>query len=579
MAMAIGSPGVTPNRPRLRLFASFSGYKPTFIVPDLVAGVTLAAIAIPEQMATARLGSLSPQIGFFAFIAASLTFLVFGASRQMSAGADSTITPIFAGALALLATAGSPHYATLAAGLAVMVGIIVGGAGLLRMGWIGNLLSMPVTTGFLAGIAVHIMVSQLPAAMGVAAPAGNTLQRLIGLIALAPHANPAPLAIAGGVLVLITLAHLWSPRIPGPLIAVVLAGGAVAAFHLDRHGVSLLGSVAGGLPQVSFPMPAFADFRALVPLAFLVSLVVMVQTAATARSFPPPGEAPDENGDYVGMGLANIAAGLLGAFPVDASPPRTAIVAESGGRSQLASLTAVGVIVALLLVGTHILSLIPEAALAGVLLFVALRIVRVGDMRAVLMASPVEAVLIAVTALAIVTLPIESGVALGVALSMLSGVWSSARTRVKPMRQVPGTTVWWPAAPGAPAEAPTPGVAVLTFQAPMTFLSADAIRSDLLAAIRPGEGDVRLAVLEAAGVVDIDFTAAGALKDVVRACQNAGIVFAVARLESVAAQAAFTHLGLRQLIGPDHIFDSVAQAVEACRPVEGKDLPPAGAGG
>ena len=356
MTTAIGSSGVTHPRSRLRLFSSFTGYKVAFVVPDLVAGVTLAAIAIPEQMATARLGSLSPQIGFFAFIAASLAFLVFGASRPMSAGADSTITPIFAGALALAATAGSPHFAALAAGLALMVGLIVGGAGLLRMGWIGNLLSMPVTTGFLAGIAVHIMVSQLPAAMGLAAPAGNTLQRLIALIALAPQAHPAPLVIAGGVLLLITLAHLWSPRIPGPLIAVALASAAVATLHLDRQGVTLLGSVSGGLPSVSFPMPAFADFRTLVPLAFLVSLVVMVQTAATARSFPPPGETPDENGDYVGMGFANIAAGLLGAFPVDASPPRTAIVAESGGRSQLASLTAVAVIVALLLFGMSILS-------------------------------------------------------------------------------------------------------------------------------------------------------------------------------------------------------------------------------
>jgi len=579
MTTAIGTPGVTPARPRLRIFSSFAGYKGAFVVPDLIAGVTLAAIAIPEQMATARLGALGPQIGFFAFIAAGLAFLMFGASRQMSAGADSTITPIFAGALALLATAGSPHYAALAAGLALMIGVIVGGAGLLRMGWIGNLLSMPVTTGFLAGIAVHIMVSQLPAAMGVAAPTGNTLQRLAGLVALAPHANPAPLAIAGGVLLLITLAHLWNPKIPGPLIAVVLAGAAVAGFHLDRQGVSLLGAVAGGLPHLSFPMPAFADFRTLVPLAILVSLVVMVQTAATARSFPPPGGAPDENGDYVGMGVANIAAGLLGAFPVDASPPRTAIVAESGGRSQLAGLTAVAVIVALLLVGTRILSYIPEAALAGVLLFVALRIVRVADMRAVFMVSPLEFLLIAATTLAIVALPIESGVAVGIGLSLLHGVWSSARTRVQPMHRIAGTTIWWPTTAAAPADAATPGVAVLTFQAPMTFLSADAIRRDLLAAIRPGTPGVKLTVLEAAGVADIDYTAADALKDVVRACHAAGVDFAVARLESVAAQAAFTRLGLRDLIGADHIFDSVAQAIGACAPGDGKDLPPKGEGG
>src|ERR1700742_4194754 len=163
------------------VFRSLSGYRFSFISRDLFAGLTLAAIAIPEQMATARLGGFAPQIGFFAFLAGSLAFAAFGSNLFLSCGADSTITPIFAGGLALLAASGSPDYLTLAAALAVMVGLWLLAAGSFRLGWIADLLSIPVTIGFLAGIAVHILISQLPAILGVSSPDGPMLQKLATL--------------------------------------------------------------------------------------------------------------------------------------------------------------------------------------------------------------------------------------------------------------------------------------------------------------------------------------------------------------------------------------------------------------
>src|SRR5271169_3476751 len=163
------------------LFRSLAAYRASFLPGDLIAGLTLAAIAIPEQMATARLGGFSPQIGFFAFMAGSLGFAMFGSNRFLSCGADSTITPIFAGGLALLAAAGSPDYQALAVALALMVGVILVAGGLFRLGGIANLLSIPVTTGFLAGIAVHILVSQLPGVLGLASPDGSTLHRIFVL--------------------------------------------------------------------------------------------------------------------------------------------------------------------------------------------------------------------------------------------------------------------------------------------------------------------------------------------------------------------------------------------------------------
>ncbi|HEY1414406.1 MAG TPA: SulP family inorganic anion transporter, partial [Caulobacteraceae bacterium] len=414
-----GRPGFRLQPPSL--FQSLRGYQPAFAGADVIAGLTLAAIAIPEQMATARLGALPPQLGFVAFIAASLAFLVFGVSRQLSAGADSTITPIFAGALALLAGSGSPHYASLAAALALMVGVLVAAAGVLRMGWIGNLLSTPVTLGFLAGIAVHIAVSQLPAALGLPALSGSNLDKIAKLMALAPHANLVAVALTAAVLAVIAACHRISPRLPGALAGVVGAAVAVHLWRLDEHGVALLGAVAGGPPRLGVPAVGLLDVLHIAPLAMIVALVVMVQTAATARSFPPASGLPDENGDFIGLGLANLFAGAAGAFPVNASPPRTAIVAESGGRSQVAGLAAVVVVLLMLLFGASLLATIPVAALSAILLFVAARIVRVGEIATVIRSSPLEALLILATAAALIVLPIEQGVAAGIGLSLLNG--------------------------------------------------------------------------------------------------------------------------------------------------------------
>src|SRR3981081_4556939 len=182
------------------IFRSLRGLTVADLNHDLFAGLTLAAIAIPEQMATARLGGFAPQIGFFAFLAGSLAFAVFGSNRFLSCGADSTITPIFAGGLALLAASGSPEYPVLAAALALMVGLLLLAAGVFRLGWIADLLSIPVTIGFLAGISVHIFISQLPGILGLPSPGGPMLQRLTVLAGQLNQTNPFTLAISLGVL-------------------------------------------------------------------------------------------------------------------------------------------------------------------------------------------------------------------------------------------------------------------------------------------------------------------------------------------------------------------------------------------
>jgi MFS superfamily sulfate permease-like transporter len=528
------------------------------LLRNVVAGLTLAAITIPEQMATAKLGGFAPNIGLYAFIGATVGFALFGASRLMTVGADSTITPIFTAALGVLAAAGAGREGS-AVTLAAMVGALLLAAGLLRLGWIADMLSTPIITGFLAGIAVHIVVSQLPDVMGIAKPPGNTPQQIAALVHAAPQARLWPVAIGLGVLALTMITERINPRLPGALVAIVVATALVGPFGLEAKGVEVLGKLPSGGPELVRPAFDWEAMRELLPLAMLIALIVMMQAATVSRSFPGRSGA-NVNRDFVGLGAANIAAALLGTFPVNASPPRTAIVHEAGGTSQAGALLAALVVGALAFAGGGLLADVPHAALAGLLLFVALRIVRVEVIATVARQAPGEFVLIAVTAAAVILLPVPTGVAIGVGLSLIHGVWIVTRTQVVELTQVPGTTIWWPASQHEVGES-RPGVLVVGFPAPLLFSNADVFRHGMKAAM--AKRPVGILVLEALGIAEVDYTAAQALRAVIEDCRARGIAFAIARLESARARRSLERFGVLALLGPDKVFLSVAQALEA----------------
>ena len=534
------------------------------IAQDIVAGLTLAAIAVPEQMATARFGHFSPEIGFLAFVAGTLGFIALGASKTISVGADSTITPIFAASLALIVAAGSPAYAALAPVLALMVGAIVVVSGLCRMGWISNLLSVPVTAGFLAGISAHIAASQLPVLCGLPAGTGDTVMRLVNLAGNLGQANPYAVLLGLGVLAVTALTERLDAKWPGALIGVGAATLVTLVFALERNGVTVLGAISPPVPRFPTIWPTLEEISRLVPLSFLVAIVVMVQSAATTRSFPS--DSPlDIDRDFVGVGVANLVSGLVGGFPVNASPPRTAVAAEAGARSKRAGLVAAGAVTLLAVYGSNLLAHVPHAALAGVLLFVALRIVQLKVASAVWRESKGEFALILATTFAIVALPIETGVAIGIVLSLLHGMWTTTRARVIELVRVPGTSIWWPPAEDTRSEE-TAGVLVLAFQAPLSFLNANIFRRGILDAVARAQAPVRLVVLEASSIVEIDFTAAHVMSEVVRACRDKGALFAIARLESVRAQQSLRRFGIVDLVGSAHVYRSVYEAVEALAP-------------
>ncbi len=542
---------------------SLAGWRPRDLGADAIAGLTLAAVAIPSQMATARLAGLPARIGFFALAAGAVGFALFGASRRLSVGADSTIAPIFAGALAAIAAAGPDPYPAAAAAFALMVGLILIGGGALKFGFIADLLSIPVTTGFFIGIAGHILVSQAPSVLGLEAGGGTLAEQVVSLAGRAGAANPWTLVIGLGVLAIMLAGERLSPRFPAGLIGLGLAELATIALGLEARGVATLGSLAGPAPRFSLPMISWDAFGGAAPLAVLVALVAMAQTAATTRAFPDRG-GPDVDRDFIGVGAANALAGLIGAFPVDASPPNTAIAAESGAASQFAMLIAAALALAVLFGAGDALEHTPHAALAGVLLFVAQRLVRIGVIRDVWRRSGAEFLLILATAFAILALPIEQGASVGVLMSLLHGVWTITRARTIEFERIPGTSIWWPRERDAKGEW-VPGVRVIALQAPLSFLNAYNFRS---AIERFADDDVptRLIVIEANALVEIDYTGATVLAELIGRLRGRGVDVAVARLESVRAQESFARLGLSALIGQDHVFRSVQEAIDALAP-------------
>ena len=545
------------------LFASLRNYRPSWLLNDALAGLTLAAIAIPEQLATARLVGMPPMAGLLAFAAGSLAFAALGANRFMSVGADSTIAPIMASALAVTAAAGTAQYAGMAAALAMLVGVVLLFAALIRAGWIADLLSIPVTTGFLAGISVHIIVGQLPDLLGLPAPNGDVLERFTDILRQLPNASPYPAGIGVGVLAVALIADRISRRIPGAFIAFIASGLAVWAFALQQRGTAVMGALPIERLHPTLDLPNWYEFTQLLPVSLIVALVCMMQTAAVVRSFPNDPEGQENvSRDFAAVGVGCMLAALIGAFAVDSSPPRTAVVHESGGRSQLAGLLAIALVATIALIAAGAFAVLPVAALGGVLVFIGMRIFRVSTMLEIYRRGGYEILLVAASAALVVLMPIQTGVTMSILLSLAHSIYIIARPDCAVLSRVPGTTVWWDEPAGEAGET-EPGVLVFAPGAPIHFTNAVYIRRKLMDTIAAMPEPCRLVVIAAHGVIDIDFTGSQMLQQVIAELRQRNIQVGMARLESERAQHSAARTGLIDALGSAQVFRSVEDAIRA----------------
>ena len=368
----MGDDDVAVRRPLV--FTSLYRYERAWAGADLAAGLTLLVIAVPEQLATSRLAGMPPITGFYAFVVGTLLFALLGSNPQMSVGADSTIAPLFAAGVSALALMGSPHYVDLVGILAVMVGLMVMLVTVLRLGWIAEFLSTPIVAGFLSGVAVIIIAHQLPELLGLPPAGGSNEHRFGYVLTHLSGVNGWSLALGLGVLAVMFVSARIDRRIPGALIGMVASTALVGVLDLQAHGVAVLGTVTTGVPHFGLAGLSWSTLGSLAPLAAVVSLVVVTQTAATTRAFAEQGGYDADAGrDFFAVGAGNVAAGLVGSFPVNASPPRTGAVATAGGRTQAGPLGAAAAVV-LLIPFADILKDVPLAALAAILIFVAVRL-------------------------------------------------------------------------------------------------------------------------------------------------------------------------------------------------------------
>ncbi|MHB1534679.1 MAG: SulP family inorganic anion transporter [Acidimicrobiales bacterium] len=539
------------------------GYRSSWLSADALAGLTLVAVALPSQMATARLANLPAVAGLYAFVAGSLLYALLGTNGHLSVGADSTIAPVLAAGVGSVAAVGTYRYGTVMAFTAVLVGALLVAVGLFRLGWISEFLSTPVVTGTLAGIAVEIAVRQLPILLGVTGGGTTTIGRLRHVIDEVGHTNGWSLGIAVGVLAVIAVAQRIDRRLPGALVGLVLSIAAVDALGLaSHHGVAILGAVHGGLPHVGLPSASWSQIARLAGPVLTVAFVCIAQTAATVRASNAGGPATNNfNRDLIGVGAGSVAAGFIGTFAVDASPPNTAIATASGARSQLTNTTAAVVVLAVVLFATAPLSHLPQATLGATLVFIATKLFRVRELRNILRFDRIEFALATATLAIVALVGIEQGVVAAIILSLADRTRRSARPRDTVLGRELGTDHWIPVDIGRPTEQ-VPGVLVYLVYAPLWYANADYLHLRIRHLLDAASEPVHAVIFDANAMSDIDYTGLQTLRDLTTEAKQREVTIGIARASHLVHHD-LKHGALLDQIGADHLFASVEEAVMA----------------
>lgn len=543
-----------------RLFPTLRGYRRQWLGRDLVAGVTFGAVTMPGQLATAHLAGMPPITGLYGFLVATVIGAAISTNRHLALGVDSTVAPILAAGLAGLGLVEeTAEYIGLALVTAFLVGVFTLVVGVGKLGWVGDFLSRPVMIGFFGGIAVIIVVHQLPGLLGVADGRGRTVARIVQLSRQLPQINTPTLVLGLVSLALLLGISRINRRIPGALIVLVGSTAAMFVFHLTDDGVEVLGPLKQGLPGVHLPPFSFQAVEAVATTALIIATLCLAQTAATTRSAANlGGYETDINADFRALGLANVMSSLVGSFTVNASPPSTTIIAESRGRSQLAALVAC-VMAVLVLFFSQLIENLPMATLSAVLIYIAIKIFRVDQMRATWQYSWKAFVLMLIALFGTVLLGIVYGVLFAV---MVSFIYQASRTaRPELLRLGRSTEGTWLPLDDERAVA-VPGIAAFSLNGPLWFGNANWFRMQLIGAIPDTDDQPDLLVLDARRIDDIDFTGAEALSDVAEIAALRGVPFLVVVQEG-RTQRAFTGGGFSELLGRSRFFDTIPLAIAA----------------
>ncbi|MEJ3654220.1 SulP family inorganic anion transporter [Actinomycetes bacterium KLBMP 9759] len=539
-------------------------YDRSWLAGDLLGGVAVAAYLVPQVMAYAEIAGMPAAAGLAAVCASLLVYAVIGSSRQLSVGPESTTALMTAVAVAPLAAGDPARYGVLAAGLAVLVGVICLLARLARAGALADLLSMPVLVGYLTGVALNMIISQLEKVTGVPVDGDSVPAEVASFFGGLGSSHLPTTILAAALLTFLLVGARLFPRWPVALVGMLGSAAAVALFDMqERFGIAVVGQAATGLQAPAVPVIGLADWSALLLPALGIAVVGYSDNMLTARSFASrKGETVDGNTELVALGAANIAAGIVRGFPVSSSGSRTAIGDAQGSRTQLHSLVAVALVVLILLFGRDVLAGFPTAALGAVVVYAALRLIDITAFRRIARFRNSELLLALVTTVAVLVFGVLYGVLAAIAVSVVELLRRLARPHDAVLGFVPNVAGMHDLDDYPDAE-PVDGLVVYRYDAPLCFANAEDFRRSALGALASGERP-RWFVLNAEANVEIDITAADALDALVTELRRRGIVFAMARVKQDLRDV-LGRAGLLATIGEDRVFMTLPTAVEAFR--------------
>jgi high affinity sulfate transporter 1 len=536
-------------------------YERHWLRPDLIAGVVLAAILVPQGMAYAELAGLPAVTGLYTTIACLVGYAVFGPSRVLVLGPDSSISPLILAAITpLLLADGDPATAIVLAGmLALMVGLIEIGLGLGKLGFVADLLSKEVQVGYMNGLGITIIVGQLPKLFGFSTDADSFVDEARAFFDGLDQTDVTTLVVGVACLVVLLALPRLTSRVPAVLVAVIGATVVSAAIGLAEMGVKTVGALPQGFPTPTFPWTSFSDAGALLIAAVGITLVSLTDTIATATSFAARrGDEVEPDQEMIGMGVANITAGFFQGFAISTSGSRTAVAEQSGAKSQATGLVGAGLVLMLLLFFNSLLADLPQTTLAAVVIVAALSLMDLGILRRYLRMRKSSLALSLVATVGVILFGVLTGIVIAVVLAVMLFFrrnWWPHGTVLGQVEGVPG----WHDLEAYPDARQLPDIVVYRWEAPLFFANASAFRQQIRRLVK--ESHPSWIVLQCEAITDVDITAGEMLEQLDKELNAVGIHLAFAELRS-RLQELVLRYGLLATLDRDHFYPTLKDALE-----------------
>ena len=566
--MSIEHGKLSASEPRLRLFLGIRPVNRAEAMRDALAGLTLAAMNVPQALGYTKIAGMPVVTGLYTLLLPLVAFAAFGSSRYLVVAADSATAAILAGALSHMAPVASEQYVALAAFVALLTAGCLLLARLFKLGFLADFLSQTVLVGFLTGVGFQVGIAVLGEMLGVPVDSRRTVEQLAQVLHSLPQVHVPTLCISASVVAVVLIFRLLGPRLPGPLFAVVGAVAASAAFDFATHGITVIGPIAAGLPRLGVPDVRWGEALALIPVAGSCFLMIITQSAATARAYASRHhETLNENADIVGLSAANAAAALSATFVVNGSPTQTSMVESSGGRSQLAHLATAGVVALVLLFLTGPLQYLPRCVLGAIVFTIAVGLVDLRGLRDILRESPGEFQLALATAAVVVVIGVEHGILLAMVLSLLRHVRHSYRPHTAVLVEH-GAGRWLPIA-AVPGALSAPGLVIFQFGADLFYANAGRFAENVRGLIEQAPTPVKWLVVDAGAITNVDYSAARVLRTLQDDLTRDGVALVLVHAPSSLLADLDRHR-LIHVIGPRHIFETLHEALAMIR---GQSLP------